>query len=262
MLTANILQPLSSVEEIVLEGLHSIGLGWGLAIVGLTLLVRASTLPLIVRQFRSQRELRLHMPELKRLREEHKDDRARLQQETLAYYREHRINPLSSLLPLLIQVPIFISLYLLLRSDASSGVFGDSGFLFIPSLTEKPHGYILAVMILLYLATQMATSAIATRTLQSNHRGIAMTLPLLFVWVIARFPAGLAIYSITTSLWSLGQQLFLWRASRLPPRVEPLVAGEPASLTAPREPVAERPPAPTHSRSKKKKRSRSRRARV
>lgn len=248
----------------MLEGLHSIGLGWGLAIVGLTVLVRASTLPLIVRQFRSQRELRRHMPELQRLREEHKDDRARLQQETIAYYREHRINPLSSLVPLLIQIPVFISLYLLLRSDASSGVFGDAGFLFIPSLTEKAHGYVLAIMILLYLCSQMATSAIATRTLQSNHRGIAMALPLLFAGVIARFPAGLAIYSITTGLWSLGQQVVFWRASRLPaPPIEPVVVtSAPAAAAEMPAPVAAQPPAPVHSRSKKKRRSRSQRARA
>ncbi len=203
------------------------------------------------------------MPELKRLREEHRDDRARLQQETLAYYKEHRINPLSSLVPLLVQIPVFISLYLLLRSDASSGVFGDAGFLFIPSLTEKAHGYVLAIMILLYLCSQMATSAIATRTLQSNHRGIAMALPLLFAGVIARFPAGLAIYSITTSLWSLGQQVVFWRASRLPvPPIEPVVTSAPAAEAEIPAPVAARPPAPVHSRSKKKRRSRSQRARA
>lgn len=264
MLAANILQPLSSVEETILETLHSIGLGWGLAIVGLTLLVRTSTLPLVFRQFRSQREMRLHMPELKRLRERHKDDPRRLQEETMAYYKEHRINPLASIGPLLIQVPVFISLYLLLRADASSGLFGDSGFLFIPSLTEKPHGEVLVLMVLLYLSSQVATSALATRTLQSNHRGIAMALPVLFVTVIARFPAGLAIYSITTSLWSLGQQLVFWRASRGPVPALATAGQAPGPLAAESTPEPEPDslsplPTPTHSRSKKKRRSRSRR---
>ncbi|MBA2792885.1 MAG: YidC/Oxa1 family membrane protein insertase, partial [Thermoleophilaceae bacterium] len=71
MLVANILQPLISVEEWTLEALHSIGLGWGLAIVGLTVLVRICTVPLVVRQFRSQRELRKHMPEMKILQTRH-----------------------------------------------------------------------------------------------------------------------------------------------------------------------------------------------
>ena len=89
---ANILQPLTDVEEWVLETLHGIGLTWGLAIVGLTLLTRTITIPLVVRQFRSQRDMKLHMPEMKRIQKEHKDDKQRLQQEMSAYYREHGIN--------------------------------------------------------------------------------------------------------------------------------------------------------------------------
>ncbi len=214
MLLANVLQPLEDVEETVLEGLHSIGLGWGLAIVGLTLLVRLATLPLVVGQFRLQREMRRHAPELKALRERHRDDPARMQQETIAYYRRHRINPLGALAPLLVQIPVFISLYLLLRSDASDGLFGDSGFLFIPSLTEKPHGLVLAVMVTLYLCSQVGSQAIATRAMDWRGRRLMLAMPVLFVTVIARFPAGLAIYSITTSLWSFGQRLLFWRASR------------------------------------------------
>ena len=215
---ANILQPLTDVEEWVLEHLHSLGLGWGLAIVGLTLLIRLCTVPLVVRQFRSQREMKLHMPELKAMQAKHKGgDKAELQREMAAYYKAHGINPLASIGPLLLQIPVFISLYMLLRTDAASGLFGDGGFLFIPDLTEKPHGAVLVVMMLMYLGSQLASSAIATRTLQSSHRGLAMGLPLLFVGIIARFPAGLAIYSVTTSFWSLGQQLTFWRLSAAAP---------------------------------------------
>jgi len=264
---ANILQPLNDVEEWLLEGLHSVGLSWGLAIVGLTLAIRLCTVPLVVRQFRSQRAMREHMPELKRLQTEHKGDRERLQREMAAYYKEHGINPLASIGPLLIQIPVFISLYMLLRTDASSGLFGDAGFLFIPSLTDHPHGAVLFAMIGTYLVTQLATTMISTRTLQPTHRKLAMGLPLLFVTVIARFPAGLAIYSITTSFWSLGQQVTFWRLSAAVPagtaavvaEVEDVAeAGEDSRLEAALESEPE-PPARQHSRSKKKKRSRSRR---
>src|SRR5918999_1405383 len=144
---AQVLQPLISVEEWVLETLHAIGLGWGLAIVGLTILVRLCTLPLVVRQFRSQRELRRHMPQMQELRKRHKHEPERLQRELRAYYEQHGINPLAAFLPLLVQIPVFISLYYLMRSDASSGLFGDSGLLFIPSLTDKPHGAVLVALI-------------------------------------------------------------------------------------------------------------------
>jgi len=269
---ANILQPLNDVEEWVLESLHGIGLTWGLAIVGLTLMTRMLTLPLVVRQFRSQREMKLHMPELKRMKERYKGDKQKLQQEMSAYYREHGINPLASVGPLLLQVPIFISLYMLLRQDATNGLFGDTGFLFIPDLTAKPEGAVLIAMLLVYVCSQLASSAIATRTMQSSHRGLAMGLPILFATVIVRFPAGLAIYSITTSLWSLGQQITFWRLSPAVPsgtaalaaEAEDVIdAGEGSKLeeALEAEVEAERqvPARPVHSRSKKKKRSRSRR---
>ena len=224
---ANILQPLADVEEWVLEKLHSLGLGWGLAIVGLTLLTRLVMLPLIIRQFRSQREMKLHMPELKRLQAKHKGgDKQELQREMAAYYKAHGINPLASVGPLLLQIPVFISLYLLLRQDATNGLFGDGGFLFIPDLTAKPQGAALVGMLAIYLTSQLASSAIATRTLQKSHRGIAMALPLLFAGVIVRFPAGLAVYSITTSLWSLGQQITFWRLSPAVPAGSAALAAE------------------------------------
>ena len=269
---ANILQPLNDVEEWVLESLHGIGLTWGLAIVGLTLMTRMLTLPLVVRQFRSQREMKLHMPELKRMKDRHKGDKQKLQQEMSAYYREHGINPLASVGPLLLQVPIFISLYMLLRQDATNGLFGDTGFLFIPDLTAKPEGAVLIAMLLVYVCSQLASSAIATRTMQSSHRGLAMGLPILFATVIVRFPAGLAIYSITTSFWSLGQQITFWRLSPAVPsgtaalaaEAEDVIdAGEDSkleeALEAEVEAEREAPARPLHSRSKKKKRSRSRR---
>ncbi len=211
MPVANILAPLTNVEEWVLEKLHSVGVGWGLAIVGLVVLVRLSTLPLVVRQFRSQRELREHMPEMRKLQTRHKDDKQRLQKELQAYYKEHGINPLASFAPLLIQIPIFISLYYLMRQDVKSGLFGDAGFLFIPQLTEKPVGGVLVALIMCYLTSQIAGSLIATRAMKGGQKGLMLALPILFVGIVARFPAGLAVYWITTSLWTLGQQVVMWR---------------------------------------------------
>jgi YidC/Oxa1 family membrane protein insertase len=232
MFLANVLQPLIGVEEWTLETLHSVGLGWGLAIVGLTVLVRVCTLPLVVRQFRSQRELRKHMPQMRELQERHKGDRERLQREMQAYYREHGLNPLTAFLPLLVQIPVFISLYYLMRHDVENGLFGDSGLLFIPHLTEKPHGAVLVALVSAYLVSQIAGSLIATRSMQGGQRGLMLALPLLFVGVVARFPAGLAVYWITTSLWTLGQQLCFWRFAPL---------GLPASVGAPTQ--VSQPPA-------------------
>jgi YidC/Oxa1 family membrane protein insertase len=240
MFLANVLQPLIGVEEWTLETLHSIGLGWGLAIVGLTVLVRVCTLPLVVRQFRSQRELRNHMPQVKELQKRHKGDRERLQREMQAYYREHGINPLAAFVPLLVQIPVFISLYYLMRHDVKNGLFGDSGLLFIPQLTQKPHGAVLVALVTAYLVSQIAGSLIATRSMQGGQRGLMLALPLLFVGIVARFPAGLAVYWITTSLWTLGQQLCFWRLAPIglpaPEAPAPAVPEPPSAPRAPARP--------------------------
>jgi YidC/Oxa1 family membrane protein insertase len=240
-LLANVLQPLIGVEQWTLKALHSIGLGWGLAIVGLTVLVRVCTLPLVVRQFRSQRELRTHMPQMKALQKRHKGDKERLQREMQAYYREHGINPLAAFAPLLIQIPVFISLYYLMRHDVKNGLFGDAGLWFIPHLTQKPHGAVLVALITAYLVSQLTGSLIATRTMQGGQRGLMLALPLLFVGIVARFPAGLAVYWITTSLWTLGQQVCFWRlgAGGLPE-----LGGSPALATAGAPEVPEVPEVP------------------
>ncbi len=216
----------------MLEALHGIGLGWGLAIVGLTVLVRASTVPLVVRQFRAQRALRHHVPRMKALQRRHAHDTERLQRELRAYYREHGINPVGSLLPLLVQIPVFISLYYVMRADAKSGLFGDAGLLFIARLTDKPHGAVLVALVTTYLTSQIASSLIATRSMRGRHRGLMLALPLLFVGLVARFPAGLAVYWITTSLWTLCQQMCLWRLT-------PAAAPTPAPLRPERHEIRE-----------------------
>jgi YidC/Oxa1 family membrane protein insertase len=254
MFLANVLQPLIGVEQWTLEALHSIGLGWGLAIVGLTVLVRVCTLPLVVRQFRSQRELRRHMPQLRALQQRHRNDRERLQREMQAYYREHGINPLAAFAPLLIQIPVFISLYYLMRHDVKNGLFGDAGLLFIPHLTQKPHGAVLVALIVTYLVSQIASSLIATRAMQGGQRGMMLALPLLFVGVVARFPAGLAVYWITTSLWTLGQQVCFWR---LGAGAVPELGGAPALATA-GAPAPTDPPGPQRPTSERNRQTRKR----
>src|SRR3954453_18999204 len=115
---ANILQPLIDVFKAVLVFFHdNVGLGWGTAIVALTIVIRALLLPLALRQFRSMQSLARHQPELKRLQEKYKGDKDRLNQEMMKFYRENKINPLASCLPLLAQIPVFISLFYMLRHD-------------------------------------------------------------------------------------------------------------------------------------------------
>src|SRR3954468_13472172 len=114
---ANPLQPLIDVFETVIIFFHDVIGSWGLAIVLLTILVRALLLPLALKQFRSMQSLARHQPELKALQEKHKGDKDRLNQEMMKFYRENKINPLASCLPLAAQIPVFISLFYMLRKD-------------------------------------------------------------------------------------------------------------------------------------------------
>src|SRR5215208_5374556 len=116
LVTANILQPLIDINEAILRFWHdTIGFGWGASIIGLTVVIRLLILPLTFKQVRSMQALQRLQPEMKRLQARYKDDRQRLNQEMMKFYQEHKVNPLGSCLPILLQLPFFISLFYMLR---------------------------------------------------------------------------------------------------------------------------------------------------
>ncbi|MGD0387223.1 MAG: YidC/Oxa1 family membrane protein insertase, partial [Solirubrobacteraceae bacterium] len=129
MILANVIEsafgPLISFFQAILVAIHSvIGGSWGWSIIGLTLLVRTVTLPLTVRQFKGMAQLRAHAPELAKIKQRYPDDKKRQQEETIKYYKEAGVNPLASCLPLLLQIPVFISLVYMLRTDLKKHICG------------------------------------------------------------------------------------------------------------------------------------------
>jgi YidC/Oxa1 family membrane protein insertase len=264
---ANPLQPLIDVLEQVLLFFHdTIGVGWGLAIILLTVSVRLVLLPLTLKQVTSMQRLGLLAPEMKAIQEKYKADKQRQQQEMMKFYRENRVNPLASCLPLLFQLPFFIALYYMLRTDLKTDMcpgvasyarsldttvthvtcsqFGDSqyaaahnihvadpSFLFIPDLTAKATGAVLAVLIVLYVASQLASGLLSSASMDRNQRMIMLGLPIVFVTVIISFPAGLLVYWITTNLWTIVQQLIVRRTVGVPGR-RPALAGAGAPAPA------------------------------
>src|SRR5947209_2117539 len=115
---ANIFQPLISVFEAVLKFFHnSVGVPWGWSIVLLTVVIRALLIPLFVKQFHSMQRLQTHMPELKAIQAKYKEDKQRQQQEVMKFYKENNVNPFGSCLPLAAQLPVFISLFYMLRTS-------------------------------------------------------------------------------------------------------------------------------------------------
>jgi YidC/Oxa1 family membrane protein insertase len=262
-IAANVIEeafsPLITVFESILVFIHNdvVGGSWGLAIVGLTVVMRAVLLPLTLKQFRSMQELQRLAPELKALQEKYKDDKQRQQQEIMNFYREHKVNPFASCLPLLLQLPVFISLFYMLRTDLKKHICGEalvshynslhqhlaspissvaglptkyieqtscqqvapgSGkFLFIPDITNKATGAVLVVLLILYVGSQLASTLMMSASADPSQRRLMMIFPLFFVIILYRYPAGLLLYWITTNLWTIGQSYFVRRTIGSPP---------------------------------------------
>jgi YidC/Oxa1 family membrane protein insertase len=259
---ANVIQeafsPLISVFQSILVFIHAniTPTSWGLAIVGLTVLIRAVLVPLTLKQFRSMQELQRLAPQLKELQEKYKDDKQRQQQEIMGFYKEHKVNPFASCLPLLLQLPVFISLFYMLRTDLKKNICGHSlvthynelhhttiatfsglstkyveqtgcqtvapgsaKFLFIPDITSKATGIALVVLLVLYVGSQLISTMTMSATADPTQRRLMMALPLFFVIILYRYPAGLLVYWITTNLWTVGQGYFVRRSFGPPPVV-------------------------------------------
>jgi YidC/Oxa1 family membrane protein insertase len=178
----------------------------------------------------------------------------------MKFYKENNVNPLGSCLPMVAQLPVFISLYYMLRQslrhDICPGIqtahqqayqaahphvsaatvhgmtwpcgpHGGASFLFIPDLTNNATGAVLVVLILLYVGTQLGSSLMmSSATMDRTQRQIMLFMPLLFVLFVINFPAGVLVYWITTNLWTIGQQYVIKR--RIGP-LRPAVAGGPAA---------------------------------
>jgi YidC/Oxa1 family membrane protein insertase len=215
MYIANVLQPLVDACQWVLESWHDvIGDGpnsWGWSIILLTFTVRIFILPLTFKGVKSMQRLQVLQPEIKKIQERFKDDKQRQQQEVMAFYQKEKVNPLGSCLPLLLQIPFFIALFSLLRSNAfQEDIASNPGFFAINDLAEKvTDPWLLGVLIVLYVGTQLAASAVTAISADPMQRRIMLALPFVFVVFIINFPAGLIVYWITTNVWTIGQQLMV-----------------------------------------------------
>ena len=257
LIFANVIQnafsPLIRLFEAIMVFIHNdlVGGSWGLAIVGLTVLIRAVLVPLTYRQLKSMQEMQRLAPQMQAIKERYKDDKQRQQQELMKFYQENKINPLASCLPLLLQLPVFISLFYMLRTDLKKHICGRDDKPYnqrtrtpsrrqrsrprtssgkraatrshrtppsscsSPTSPTRPPASSLVVLIVLYVASQLGSTLIATATADPNQRRLMLLLPVVFVVILFRYPAGLLVYWITTNLWTIGQQSIIRR--RLPP---------------------------------------------
>ena len=219
-----IISQLETVMKHVLHWFHfNVGLTWAWSIVAITVCVRMLLVPLTIRQIHSMQNLQKFAPQMKEIQKKYKSDRQKQNEELMKFYRENNINPAASCLPMLFQLPVFIALYYTLK-HYDFGTGSDLSWLhFIHDIsagtTTQWGGYVLLVV---YVASQMASSFFMMTTVDKTQRIIFMVMPLFFVFIIARFPAGLVLYWVTTNLWTVGQGLVTRRlVARAPaPTVE------------------------------------------
>ena len=250
----DLLWPIKWLIELILVNFHtffsSIGLSfnsggaWVLAIVGLVLVVRAALIPVFVRQIKSQRNMMMVQPQLAKLQKKYKgktdkDSRERFAKEQMALYKETGSNPLSSCLPLILQMPIFISLFYVLngaqRNEAGVGVLNASlaqsfsqAKLFGATLSDTFFGsddinvkVIAAIMIVLMSSSQFITQKQIMAKNQNpetqnsqfmrTQKIMLYTLPAVFLFSGLTFPLGVMTYWLVSNFWTMGQQFIVIR---------------------------------------------------
>jgi YidC/Oxa1 family membrane protein insertase len=236
VIVGGLLTPLENVLTEVLTWLHeSAGLTWAWSIVALTLIVRILLVPVAIRQIHSMQSLQLHAPEMKAIQQRYKADRQRQSEELMKFYKENKINPYASCLPIVLQIPIFISLFFVLR-DFEKEIFRQSGGSLewlsgLINIVEPVRDGWGPVLIAVYVASQLTSTYLMSTAMQSKaQRYMILVLPIVFLPFILSFPSGLMIYWLTTNLWTTGQGIV---TRRLMPR--PVVPPKRSSRTPPKE---------------------------
>ena len=232
----NPLRPLENLLEDLLQWFHNTaGLSWSWSIVALVVLVRVVLVPVTVRQIHSMQNLQAHAPEMKEIQQRWKHDRQKQNEELMKFYRDNKINPAASCLPIVLQIPIFIALFWVLK-DAEKTLFtsGSLEFLGLVDITEPTIDSWGPLLLVVYVASQLTSSYYMSASMQKAQRILLLVLPIVFIPFIINFPAGLMVYWLTTNLWTTGQG-FITR--RLMPK--PVTAG--ADKKSSRTPAKEAP---------------------
>ena len=215
------MNPLELLEDplrALLDFLHeNADLTYGWSIVVLTVIVRLCLLPLVIKQYSSMRRMQMYAPQMKELQQKYKGNRQKLNEELMKFYKENEINPFSSCLPLVAQLPIFIALYYVLRGFANDATVsgGDVSFMWvIPDvrLELTDIGWGAFVIVAIYGLSQLLSTELSmTPNMPQSQRRIMRVLPVVVVIFVFQFPvpAGLVLYWMTTNLWTCGQQLVM-----------------------------------------------------
>jgi len=223
------LKPLEAVFFWVLEFLHkTLGVSWSWSIVLLTVIVRIVLVPLTWRQIKSMRAMQALQPEIKALQEKYKGDRDALNQKTMEFYKENKVSPFGSCLPLLLQLPVFFGLYYMLQTAGRTGldpevvgrwagIFAEPNpvvsWLWIRDITRFDY-----LLMFLYIGSQFVASWQTARKGAGQQKMIAYTMPIMvgIFMFIGKWPSGLFIYWFTSNLWTIAQQFVAEKVAPIP----------------------------------------------
>lgn len=196
--------PLCEALLWILRLIYGVTGSWGLAIIGLTVLVKGVMFPLNQRQGKSARAMAALRPEQDRIKEEFADDRQRQSEEMMRLFKEHNVNPLSGCLPLLVQMPIFFSLYRALW--VSTDIY-QQGFLWIGDLTSADPYFILPIILMAMTFLQQKIMPVAMDPAQ--QKVMMYVMPLMLGSIFMAVPAGLGLYMLVNTVLTILQQHFI-----------------------------------------------------
>jgi YidC/Oxa1 family membrane protein insertase len=188
----------------VLGLIHGFTGSWGVAILGLTVLVKGVLFPLNQRSGRSMRAMSALKPEMDALKTRFPNDPQRQSEEMLKLYRKYGVNPAAGCLPLLLQMPIWFALY---RSLWISVDLYQESFLWLPDLTARDPFWVLSVAIVLVMFIQQKMTP--TTMDETQQKIMLWVMPLVFGSTMAALPSGLAFYILVNSLLTIVQQHFI-----------------------------------------------------
>ena len=190
----------------VLHFIHNWVGNWGVAIILLTVLIKLLFFPLQNKASRSMAQMKILGPKMQKLKEQFGDDRQKLQQATMELYKKEKINPLGGCLPILIQIPVFISLYWVLL--ASVELRHAPFALWITDLSAKDPFFVLPVIYAITMFVQMKLQPASPDPVQQK---VMMAMPIIFSVMFLFFPAGLVLYWIVNNVLSITQQWYINR---------------------------------------------------
>lgn len=201
--------PLTNLLGTGLEYFHdSWGMSWWLSIVVLTVIVRSLLFPLTIRQVKSMRAMQDLKPDMDKIRAQYSNNRQKQQEELMKLYQERNVNPLGGCLPILVQMPIFITMFYVIRGfEEVRPSFEAGGILWFQNLAVADPFYILPI---LSAVTMFAASEITAKNLDPQQRWMMRILPIVFTVFLINFPAGLFMYWITSNLVTLVQNYVIY----------------------------------------------------